>query len=76
MFNFTFYNPVRLLFGAGQIASLSREVPKGAKVLMVYGGGSIKANGVYEQVRKALLDFDVSEFGGVEPNPTYETLMG
>ena len=76
MFNFTFYNPVRLLFGAGQISALSREVPKGAKVLMTYGGGSIKANGVYEQVHKALIDFDVIEFGGIEPNPTYETLMG
>lgn len=75
MFNFTFYNPVRLLFGAGQITSLPREIPKGAKVLMTYGGGSIKANGVYEQVQKALIDFEVIEFGGIEANPTYETLM-
>lgn len=75
MFNFTFFNPVRLLFGAGQITSLPREIPKGAKVLMTYGGGSIKANGVYEQVQKALIDFEVIEFGGIEVNPTYETLM-
>lgn len=75
MFNFTFHNPVRLLFGAGQITALSREVPAGSRVLMVYGGGSIKANGVYEQVHKALIDFEVVEFAGVEPNPTYETLM-
>jgi len=75
VFNFTFYNPVRLLFGAGQITALPREIPKGAKVLMTYGGGSIKGNGVYDQVRKALLDFDLIEFGGIEPNPAYETLM-
>jgi NADP-dependent alcohol dehydrogenase len=75
VFNFTFFNPVRLLFGAGQITALAREIPKGAKVLMTYGGGSIKANGVYEQVHKALIDFEVIEFGGIEPNPVYETLI-
>lgn len=75
VFNFTFHNPVRLLFGAGQITALSREVPKGAKVLMTYGGGSIKANGVYDQVHQAMTDFDMQEFGGIEPNPTFETLM-
>lgn len=75
VFNFTFFNPVRLLFGAGQISSLSREIPKGAKVLMTYGGGSIKMNGVYDQVRRALIDFDVVEFGGIEANPLFETLM-
>ena len=75
MFNFTFSNPVRLLFGAGQITALPREIPKGSRVLMTYGGGSIKVNGVYEQVHQALIDFEVIEFGGIEPNPTYETLM-
>lgn len=75
MFNFTFFNPVRLLFGAGQITALPREIPKGARVLMTYGGGSIKSNGVYEQVRQALGEFEVLEFGGIEANPTYETLM-
>jgi len=75
VFNFTFYNPVRLLFGAGQISSLSREVPKGAKVLMTYGGGSIKANGVYDQVHRSLIDSEVLEFGGIEANPLFETLM-
>ena len=58
MFNFTFHNPVRLLFGAGQITALPREIPKGAKVLMTYGGGSIKGNGVYDQVRQALIDYE------------------
>ncbi len=75
MFNFTLHNPVRLLFGAGQIASIAREVPKGARVLMTYGGGSIKQNGVYEQVQKALVNFEVIEFPGIEPNPALETLM-
>jgi len=75
MQNFTFHNPTRILFGAGQIGSLRREVPHGARVLMTYGGGSIKANGVYDQVRKALEGFELLEFGGIEPNPTFETLM-
>lgn len=75
MFNFTFHNPVRLLFGAGQITALPREIPKGARVLMTFGGGSIKRNGVYDQVRRAMLEFDLIEFGGIEPNPAYETLM-
>jgi len=75
MQNFTFHNPTRILFGAGQIGSLRREVPHGARVLMTYGGGSIKANGVYDQVRKALEGFELLEFGGIEPNPTFEYLM-
>jgi len=75
MFNFTLHNPVRLVFGKGQIASLANEMPAGAKVLMTYGGGSIKKNGVYEQVKQALQGFEVLEFGGIEANPVYETLM-
>lgn len=75
MFNFTLHNPVRLVFGKGQIASLAKEMPAGAKVLMTYGGGSIKKNGVYEQVKQALKGFEVLEFGGIEANPVYETLM-
>jgi len=75
MFNFTFHNPVRLIFGKGQIAALATEVPAGSKVLLTYGGGSLKRNGVYEQVQNALTGFTVLEFGGIEPNPTYETLM-
>ncbi len=75
MQNFVLYNPTRIHFGKGRIAALSREIPKDAKVLMVYGGGSIKCNGVYDQVRKALEGYRLTEFGGVEPNPSYETLM-
>lgn len=75
MQNFTFHNPVKILFGAGQIASIAREIPEGAKVLMTYGGGSIKRNGVYEEVRKSLGRHEMLEFGGIEPNPVFETLM-
>ncbi|AIZ63552.1 aldehyde reductase [Hymenobacter sp. DG25B] len=75
MKNFQFYNPVRILFGKGQIASVAQQVPAGAKVLITYGGGSIKQNGVYEQVTAALQGFDTVEFGGIEANPHYETLM-
>ncbi len=74
---FTFHNPVKVIFGKGQIAALSRAVPKGARVLLAYGGGSIKANGVHGQVVAALAGAGLSvvEFGGIEPNPRFETLM-
>lgn len=75
MNNFTFYNPVKILFGKGQISSITKEIPAGARVMVTYGGGSIKKNGVYDQVMAALQGFEVSEFGGIEPNPHYETLM-
>ncbi|WP_299404829.1 iron-containing alcohol dehydrogenase [Acaryochloris sp. IP29b_bin.148] len=74
MQDFKFNNPVKILFGKGQIASISEQISPNAKVLMVYGGGSIKQNGVYEQVIAALGDRSVIEFGGVEPNPKLETL--
>jgi len=75
MDNFEFFNPVKIIFGKGQIAKLRGEVPEGAQLLVTYGGGSIKRNGVYEQVMTALAGRTVSEFGGIEPNPAYETLM-
>ncbi|MCC6071815.1 iron-containing alcohol dehydrogenase [Massilia sp. GCM10020059] len=75
MLNFDFYNPTRILFGEGQIASLSTLVPAGARVMMLYGGGSIRQNGVYDEVMAALAGHSVTEFGGIEPNPSYETLM-
>jgi len=74
MLNFTFHNPTRIAFGEGQIKELRQLVPAGARVLLTYGGGSIKHNGVYDQVKTALKDFTVVEFGGIEPNPSYETL--
>jgi len=73
--NFDFYNPTQILFGAGQIASLSKQIPADARVLLVYGGGSIKQNGVYDEVIAALAGHTVTEFAGIEPNPSYETLM-
>ena len=75
MNNFSYCNPVRVEFGKGAISRLPECVPHGSKVLMCYGGGSIKRNGVHDQVLKALADYEVIEFGGIEPNPRYETLM-
>ena len=75
MNNFDLYNPTKLLFGSGEIAKLSKEIPQGAKVLMLYGGGSIKKNGIYDQVKKALTDYTVLEFGGIPANPEYHILM-
>jgi len=75
MENFAFYNPVKILFGKGQIANIAAEIPAKAKILLTYGGGSIKTNGVYEQVKAALTEFEVIEFGGIEANPHLETLL-
>lgn len=75
MLNFTFQNPTHIHFGEGQIAVLAKEVPLNARVLVVYGGGSIKSNGVYQQVIAALAKHTYFEFSGIEPNPTYDTLM-
>ena len=75
MLNFEYWNPVKMIFGKGQIAKLSAEIPKNRRILMIYGGGSIKKNEVYDQVKTALKDYTVLEFGGIEPNPHYETLM-
>ncbi len=75
MNNFDYYNPVKILFGEGKIDLLSKEIPKDAKVLFTYGGGSIKKNGVYDKVKSGLKGFKVFEFGGIEPNPHFETLM-
>ena len=75
MNNFEFQNPTKIVFGKGSIAKLSELMYKGEKIMMTYGGGSIKKNGVYDQVMKALEGFTVIEFGGIEPNPDYDTLM-
>lgn len=75
MNNFVWYNPTKIVFGKNTIASLADLLPKTGVVLMVYGGGSIKANGVYKQVKKALGKRKVVEFSGIEPNPHYETCM-
>jgi NADP-dependent alcohol dehydrogenase len=75
MQNFVFHNPTRIYFGKGRIKLIAKEIPKEANVLITYGGGSIKRNGVLDEVKKALEGYHQTEFGGVEPNPTYETLM-
>ncbi|MFZ6723465.1 iron-containing alcohol dehydrogenase [Undibacterium sp. Ji49W] len=75
MLNFDFYNPTQILFGKGRIADLNKVIPAEAHVMMLYGGGSIKQNGVYDQVMTALGERKVTEFTGIEPNPSYETLM-
>lgn len=75
MNNFVFQNPTKLVFGKGEIKRLSKLIDKNKKILMTYGGGSIKRNGVYEQVMKALEGYDIVEFSGIEANPDYSTLM-
>jgi NADP-dependent alcohol dehydrogenase len=75
MENFTYHNPTRIHFGRGQIAMVDRELPPKARVLLLAGGGSIRQNGVYDQVRAALSGRTIFEFFGVEANPDYDTLM-
>jgi NADP-dependent alcohol dehydrogenase len=75
MNNFEFYNPVHVIFGKDQLSKLSSQIPSTAKVLVIYGGGSIKNNGVYTKVLDALKGYTVLEFNGIEPNPHYETAM-
>ncbi|MBB2148705.1 iron-containing alcohol dehydrogenase [Pedobacter gandavensis] len=75
MLNFEFKNPTKIIFGKGEIKKVSKEIPTGAKVLVLYGAGSIKANGVYDQVMEALKGFEVLEFSGIPANPEYEVLM-
>jgi NADP-dependent alcohol dehydrogenase len=71
---FELYNPTKLIFGTESYLRISHEIPEGAKVLLTYGGGSIKSNRVYDAVLKELKNFQVIEFGGIEANPTFETL--
>jgi NADP-dependent alcohol dehydrogenase len=75
MLNFQFRNPTKIIFGKDQIAKLADEIPTDAKVLLLYGGGSIKKNGIYEQVSKALVNHQVVAFGGIPANPEYEVLL-
>ncbi|MEH6344273.1 MAG: iron-containing alcohol dehydrogenase [Bermanella sp.] len=75
MLNFTAHNTTKIHFGKNQISRLSKEVPKDARILLAYGGGSIHKNGIYEQVKTALGDRFVIEFSGIEPNPKYKTVI-
>lgn len=75
MQNFILHTPTKILFGKDQIAEVAGQIPADARILITYGGGSVKKNGVLDQVYSALAGRDVREFSGIEPNPTYETLM-
>lgn len=75
MLNFNFVNPTHIHFGAQQILEIKHNISASAKVLVVYGGGSIKKNGIYNQVVEALGGFEWGEFSGIEPNPSYQTCM-
>ena len=75
MYNFQYANPTRICFGEGQIASLPTLIPPGSRLLVLYGGGSIKQNGVYEQLTRALEGVTWQEFSGIGANPRYELLM-
>ncbi len=75
MRNFIYHNPVKIIFGKGTIARLKDLIPLKHKILLTFGGGSIKRNGVYDQVVSALKRHRWVEFGGIEPNPRYETVI-
>jgi len=75
MLNFDLYNPTNYFFGKDQIEKISELIPKNSKVLLAYGGGSIFKNGIHKKVSDALSGFEVVEFGGIESNPRFETLM-
>lgn len=75
MNNFTFANPTKLIFGKGMIEQLAVEIPIESKILITFGGGSVKHNGVYAQVKSALANHNALEFWGIEPNPDFDTLM-
>lgn len=75
MQNFDFYNPTHIVFGKDRLGELDNLVPKSANVLILYGGGSVKKFGTLEKVKVNLKSREVVEFGGIEPNPKYETLI-
>ena len=75
MNNFEFKNPTKIIFGKDTIKEIANEIPNDAKVLLLYGGGSIKKNGIYDQVKTALTKVTVVEFGGIPANPEYAVLM-
>ena len=74
MNNFIYHNPTKLVFGKGQIARLGKLIPADKKIMITFGGGSVRRNGVYDQVVKALEGRDWVEFWGIEPNPSVETV--
>jgi NADP-dependent alcohol dehydrogenase len=75
MLNFDFYNPTHIIFGKNRLESIDTYVPADATVLITYGGGSAKKSGLIDKVKTVLGNRKVYEFGGIEPNPRYETLV-
>ncbi|KAG8148520.1 iron-containing alcohol dehydrogenase [Burkholderia catarinensis] len=75
MQNFSYYNPTRIIFGEGTMSHLDALIPRDSRVLVLYGGASARKNGTLDEVRTGLGARELQEFGGIEPNPTYETLM-
>jgi NADP-dependent alcohol dehydrogenase len=75
MFNFDYCNPTHIVFGKDRIKDIAKLIPKELKILVIYGGGSAKRNGTLDEVLNALEGREVVQFGGVEANPTYETMM-
>lgn len=75
MLNFSYRNPVKVLFGPGSCSQLPREIPAGSRVLITYGGGSVVRNGTLAEVRQSLAGYVLHEFGGIEPNPSLETML-
>lgn len=75
MLNFTYHNPVKVIFGKGSLSEVSKQIAPDQKILLTFGGGSIKRNGVYDKIIASLPGRSVLTFGGIEPNPRYETLM-
>ena len=75
MLDFSFYSPTRLIFGKGVVEKLPEVMaPLGKRILLTYGGGSIKRSGLYDKVKTLLKDFDITELGGIEPNPKYNPI--
>jgi NADP-dependent alcohol dehydrogenase len=75
MYNFDFYNPTRIFFGKERLDNIDKYVPANARVLITFGGGSAKKSGLIDKVKTNLGKRKIFEFGGIEPNPRYETLM-
>lgn len=73
--NFTYQNPVKVIFGQNQIEKIAKNIPKGKKILITYGGESAKKYGTIDKVKKALEGYTIGEFGGIPANPTYEKCM-
>lgn len=73
MQSFDYCTPTRLIFGKDAVTNLPEVLrPLGKRVLLAYGGGSIKRNGLYDRVKELLADFEIYEFSGIRPNPKYD----